>query len=183
MQFCLFPSLIYHSYIHLCKLHSVYRESTIYIGNCYCRTLNRCTYWMGRANNENYHLWCSSSSLAELLLLGWVQRSERTHLSAHTHQSWGLSSRPLRSSCPGRSARRSRPAPAPEGEGVRGAGHCPRAHGPPAHCHCSFPETRPAGETWRAAETTTPESRETETRVNARLSVSQPTSHFQPIDY
>lgn len=72
MQFCLYPSLIYYSYFH-CKLHSVYRESTIYIENSYCRTLNCCTYWVGRRIIKTIicviHLpfWLSSSC--------WVQFS------------------------------------------------------------------------------------------------------------
>lgn len=72
-----------------------------------------------------------------------------------THQSWDRSCHQLQSSYQGRPARRSRPAPAPEGEVVWGGSHCLQARGPPDRCHCSSPESHPAGETWRAAATRT----------------------------
>lgn len=125
---------------------------------CFLATVSSDLHW---ANSGS---WSVDINNQHILLDIYVQRKSWTRsMHVHsgslaaigTHQSWDQSCRQLRSSYPGRLARRSRPAPAPEGEVVWGGSHCLQARGLRDRCHCSSPESRPAGETWRAAATRT----------------------------
>lgn len=91
-------------------------------------------------------------------LLGGNKRLQKL-----THLSWGQSCHRLQSSCPERPVHRSHPVAAPEEVGVSAGGHHQPAHAPPNHCHCSSPESHPAGEMWHAAETKKNREKERET--------------------